>query len=132
MRSIILLSLLIVLPPTYGGTPDAGRGRTYPGTISGQTLLRDYLGPPRPRDDPWLKGGDIVNREMARGYMDGIKDATEGTVWCYVSGKPHELNEDIVNSLQELKPEQLKGRAAPLVINALRQLFPCPSTGRKP
>jgi hypothetical protein len=132
MRSIILLFLAIVLPPTFGAAPDAAGARTYPGTISGATLLRDYMGPPRARDDPWLKGGDIVDHEMARGYMNGIKDATEGMAWCYVSGKPHELNEDIASALQDLKPEQLKGRAAPLVVNALRQRFPCPPAGRKP
>lgn len=132
MRRTTLLIIAVGLPIVSAGTPGVLPKQTYHGTITGELLLRNYMGPPQPRDDPWLKGGDIVDREMARGYMDGIKDATEGTVWCYVSGKPHELNEDIANSLQELKPAQLKGRAAPLVINALRQRFPCPLIGRKP
>jgi len=105
---------------------------SYTGTISGEALLRDYMGPPKPRDDPFLKGGDIVDYQMARGYMNGIKDATEGTSWCYVTGKPHELNDDIAASLMKLKPSERKGRAAPLIVNALRQRFPCLSVRRPP
>lgn len=132
MRWITLLLLAIAVPAVFSGTRGALPKQTYHGTISGELLLRDYLGPSEPSTDKFVRSGEIVARETARGYMDGVKDATEGTAWCYVSGKPHELNEDIADSLAKLKPEQLKGRAAPLVINALRQLYPCPANGRKP
>lgn len=103
----------------------------YPGTITGATLLRSYMGPSEQRNDPFLKAGDIVDRQLARGFMDGIKDATEGSAWCYISGKPHELNDDIAVALSKLPPEALKGRAAPLVVEALRQRFPCSSATSK-
>lgn len=132
MRRFIFLVMVMALPFVFLQNAHAHGGPSYPGTISGETLLRDYMGPPRPRDDLFLKGGDIVDHEMARGYMNGIKDATEGTAWCYVSGKSHELNDDIAAALKKLKPEQRRGRAAPLVVNALRQRFPCPSNRTTP
>ena len=111
----------------------ASAGKPYYGTIDGATLLHNYVGPPRPRDDPFLKGGDSLNHELARGYLDGIKDATQGTVWCYRGGQPHELSQDITDELAKLSPTELKGPAAPLVMKALRQLYPCDRTqGRSP
>lgn len=132
MRRTILLAMVAAMPLGFGQAADVAAGQSYPGTMSGEALLRDYMGPLRPRDDPFLKGGDIVNQQMARGYMNGIKDATEGMAWCYVTGKPHELNDDIAAALMKLTPEELQGRAAPLVVNALRQRFPCPTVRRKP
>ena len=125
MRTALLLFAALVAAQS----PALGQGKPeYPGTMSGETLLRNYMGPPGPRDDPFLKGGDIVNHEMARGFMDGIKDVTESSVWCYGSGKPHELNDDIAADLAKLPPAELKKRAGPLVMKVLRQRFPCPST----
>jgi hypothetical protein len=128
LRIALTLMALSTMPAT------ATAGPHYPGTITGDLLLRSYMGPSERRDDPFLKAGDIVDRQLARGFMDGIKDATEGTAWCYVSGKPHELNDDIAAALSKLPPETLKGRAAPLVVAALRERFPCRngSLRRKP
>ena len=132
MRTAILFALASTVIPVFGQTAGIEPRQSYSGTISGEALLSDYMGPARPRDDPFLKGGDIVNREMARGYMNGIKDATEGKAWCYVSGKPHELNEDIAQALMKLEPEERKAPAATLVVNALSQRFPCPTDRRTP
>lgn len=132
MRWITLLVLAMAVPYLSGGTPGALPKRTYHGTISGERLLRDYMGPSEPSTNQFVRSGEIVNHEMARGYMDGVKDATEGAAWCYVTGKPHTLNDEIADSLSKLKPEELKKRAAPLIVNALRELYPCPANGRKP
>ncbi|PWF48808.1 Rap1a/Tai family immunity protein [Massilia glaciei] len=123
MRRALFVALVIVQTAQAAETP---AGRPYLGTVSGETLLRDYVGPPGPRDDPFLKGSDVLNFQMARGFMDGVKDATEGAAWCYVGGKSNELNEDIAAALTKLTPEERKGRAGPLVVDALRRLFPCP------
>lgn len=120
-RAAVMLTALIAVADAK-----AASHQPYAGTMRGDTLLRSYLGPAEQRTDPFLKAGDVVDHELARGFMDGIKDATEGSVWCYVSGKPHELNDDIAAALSKLPPEVLKGRAAPLVIAALRERFPCP------
>lgn len=125
MGATVLLALVAAMQSGSFPSGDIEIRRTYPGTLSAEALLRDYMGPKQPRDDPFLRGGDIVNQQMASGYMNGIKDATEGTAWCYIAGKPHELNDDIAAALMKLNARQLKGRAAPLVVDALRRRFPC-------
>ncbi|UOD32993.1 hypothetical protein INH39_15965 [Massilia violaceinigra] len=90
-------------------------------------MLQDYTGPARVNDDPFLKGADIVKHQMARGYMNGVKDASEGTQWCNNGRVSHEVNEDIATELRKLTPAQRKGPAAPLVIQALQKRFPCTS-----
>ena len=132
MGSSLLLATLLAMQSGALFDSNVDVRRSYPGTLTGDALLRDYMGPQGPRDDPFLKGGDIVNQQMARGYMNGIKDATEGTVWCYVTGKPHELNDDIAAALTKLDARDLRGRAAPLVADALRRRFPCPAKQRSP
>jgi hypothetical protein len=127
MRSAIIGALALVLPivAMAAGAPGARSHHHYSGTMTGDTLVRSYMGPPEARNDVFLKGGDAIARETARGYMDGIKDATEGTVWCFVTGLPHELNEDIVGAIEKLPLEERKGNAGPLVVKVLRQLYPC-------
>lgn len=114
----ILVQLLVALPI-------AALTSTYHPSTSGESLVRDFLGHPE------LVGNDPQNmntlfKETARGYLDGIKDATEGTAWCY-SGriKPHELNYQLIESIQGLSPAALKGNAAPLVVAALAKKLPC-------
>jgi opacity protein-like surface antigen len=128
----ILLAMVVAAQSGTLSMADAEGRRGYAGTVSAGVLLRDYMGPKRPRDDPFLMGSDLLNQQMARGYMNGIKDATEGAAWCYVSGKPHELNDDIAAALMKLNAKQLQGRAAPLVVDALRRRFPCPHSRRSP
>ena len=132
MGGAILLSMVVAMQAGSLANADDAVRRAYPGTLSADALLRDYMGPKQSRGDPFLKGADIVNQQMARAYMNGIKDATEGTVWCYVTGKPHELNDDIAAALMTLNAKQLRGRAAPLVVDALRRRFPCTPHRRSP
>lgn len=122
MRLFFLLALALALPIAAQAGPQ--HKRYYP-TITGEVLVRYYLGPPEPRHEA-LRADDYVNRAMARGYIDGIKDMSEGTAWCFAGGKPHELNEDIAVAISKLAPAEQRGSAGPLVIAALRQLFPCP------
>lgn len=132
MRGLIILALAIAMPIAFGGSLGALPKRTYHGTVSGEILLRNYMGPTEPSTNQFVRSGEIVDREMARGYLDGVKDATEGRDWCYVSGKPHTLNDEIADSLAKLGPDELKARAALLVVNALHHLYPCPTNGGKP
>lgn len=66
-----------------------------------------------------------ANREMARGYMDAIKDATEGKEWCFVGVKPDEMNEDISLAIRKLPPAEQQDNAAKLVVATLHRLYPC-------
>lgn len=131
MRGLIILSMAIAAPIASGGPLGTLPKRTYHGTVSGEILLRNYIGPTEPSTNQFIRSGEIVDREMARGYMDGVKDATEGKDWCYVAGKPHTLNDEIADTMAKLKPDELKASAGPLVINALRHLYPCPTNGGK-
>ncbi|PWF45090.1 Rap1a/Tai family immunity protein [Massilia glaciei] len=134
MCKYITRALLLGLALTslsQAATP-AFKPKPYYPTMTGDRLVRYHFGPPQPRDNPFLKGGDVVDHERARGFMDGIKDATQGTVWCFVAGKPHELNDDIAGAISKLGPEEQKGAAAPLVISALRQLYPCAAKREAP
>ena len=123
IRAMLLLTVAL---PVLG---QAAPVKRYHATMTGETLARYYLGYAEPRPDS-LKGGDLVNREMARGYMDGIKDTTEGTAWCYTGGKPHTLNADIADAISKLSPLDQKAPAGPLVVSTLRKLYPCPSDRR--
>lgn len=127
MRTLLLLALAL---PAVGQSAPIVVKPYYP-TMTGEALSRYYLGHSEPRHES-LKGGDYVNREMARGYMDGIKDMTEGTVWCNPGGNPDELNEDIAGAISKLPPQVQKRNAGHLVANALQQLFPCPANRRTP
>lgn len=38
---------------------------------------------------------DYIERDMTHSYVNGVKDATQGSTWCFVGAiLPHELNID--------------------------------------
>lgn len=121
----ILLALFIM--------PDTAVARPWHGSRTGASLVKDYLGYPELRDIP--QDANAQFHEGARSYLDGVKDITQGVVWCYDGYiKPHELNQELIESLQRLPAAELKGQAAPLVAAYLRKKYPCSaeSTRRKP
>ena len=66
--------------------------------------------------------------QLAKGYLDGINDATEGTAWCYTGRwKSDERDHALIIELAKLPPEVLRGNAAPLVLDFLRKKYPCPA-----
>lgn len=106
----ISLFLAVALPALVQAAPH----QKYFATMTGERLARYYL-------------GDVgyANREMARGYMDAIKDATEGKEWCFVGVKPDEMNEDISLAIRKLPPAEQQDNAAKLVVATLHRLYPC-------
>jgi hypothetical protein len=44
---------------------------------------------------------------------------------------PHELNYVVVEDMQRLRQEQLKGSAAALMLDALARRYPCASAGSR-
>lgn len=116
--------LLAVLPAVAYANP-------YFHSKTGENLVRDFLGPRGHQGE--LKGQDYLEHEVVRGYIDGIKDATQGTEWCYAGRiKPHELNFELVETIQRLPASARQRNAAPLLVDALRAKFPCPARGGKP
>ncbi|RYG21139.1 MAG: hypothetical protein EOO07_03355 [Chitinophagaceae bacterium] len=66
------------------------------------------------------------SRSIARLYMLGVMDSTEGKVWCdYKTLSTAALNEFVFEYMKKLKPEQLNRRAAFVIEDALRTNFPC-------
>ncbi|NHZ66425.1 Rap1a/Tai family immunity protein [Massilia genomosp. 1] len=103
-----------------------------PSVVTGEQLLRNFMGPPRENDDPFLKGADVIKHQTARGYINGVRDASEGVQWCFTGTLWKELNDDVASALKKLTPAQLKGPAAPLVIKVLHERFPCASVRNSP
>lgn len=69
-------------------------------------------------------------RTAARLYLLGVLDSTEGKTWCsYSQLKTVTINEFVFEYLKKQSAEKLKTRAATLIEEALRQSFPCTTTG---
>ncbi len=96
--------------------------------LSGDALILQFLGPPAHRGAT-PRGDAYVDREKARGYMDGVKDLTLGTEWCHPAGAPHKVHADIIEDMTKLSPTKRRGSAAPLVTEALTRRFPCKPPG---
>ncbi|MEW6761366.1 MAG: Rap1a/Tai family immunity protein [Pseudomonadota bacterium] len=74
-----------------------------------------------------------MNQELARMFLVGVHDATEGKDWCYsqrAKPKPDTLQDQAVHGLRAMNPKQLKRSAAVLVVEVWRAKYPC-TTGRK-
>lgn len=119
MRALVLWMLL-------AASAAAAPVLAYHAQMGGAQLVRDMLAEP-------AEGLNSIRRERAMGYIDGVMDATAGLQWC-PQGKPvpHELNYLVTEKIARMSPETLKGGAAPLVLNALRTLYPCAAEGVKP
>ncbi len=70
---------------------------------------------------------DYLNREKVDAYLNGIRDGAHGRDWCLATPLlPNELNANVVARMKAAySPAALKGNAAPLVLAALREQFPC-------
>jgi len=99
----------------------AGSAHAEPYHMTGEQLMRDML-----VDAFKASPREYMQRERAMGYLDGLMDGTAGRVWC-PAGKvvPHELNYNLMDELSKRGPSELKGNAAPLVLDSLRKLYPC-------
>lgn len=80
--------------------------------------------------DP-VTDGDFRERDRANYYVAGIKDATQGSLWCFRRALlPHELNTEVAHALKaRYSPDALKANAAPLVLDELRRRYPCGNAG---
>ena len=93
--------------------------------LSGKSLVEQFLGPPEEAKE--MKARTFAYHQHAKGYLDGINDATEGSLWCYTGRmKPHERDLALIVELAKLPPSTLRENAAPLVLDFLRRKYPCP------
>jgi hypothetical protein len=72
---------------------------------------------------------DYIERDQTHSYVNGIKDATQGRIWCFVGTiLPHELNIEVAFAVRATRSAgDLNGNAAPLVLEELRKRYPCKS-----
>jgi hypothetical protein len=83
-----------------------------------------------------LDGKDTLAEERESGlayhYVAGIKDGTQGTLWCFTGNlKPDELTYEIMHDLRRKhSASTLQGNAGPLIVEELRLRYPCKSSQR--
>lgn len=99
----------------------APQAYTYPSNMmTGEVVASRLLTPARSHED-------IFERDIAHAYVNGIKDGTQGTLWCFAGAiLPHELNIAIVSAMRQARTvEEMNGNAAPLLLAELRRRYPC-------
>lgn len=73
-----------------------------------------------------VRDADYFERDLMHGYVNGIKDGTQGTIWCFTGTiLPHELNIELVHAIKGRSRKDLEGNAAPLILEELRKHYPC-------
>jgi hypothetical protein len=92
----------------------------YSYTMDGETFVAMLMHP-----EP-LTGYNYTEREKAYSYLDGLKDATQGRVWCDVNQlKTVDMAYDIAGKIAKLKPAERKKSAAVLLLDILHSKYPC-------
>ncbi len=84
-------------------------------------MYRAMLDRPEPLD-----ANGYLEREKAYSYLDGIKDASQGRVWCEVGQlKTPDLAYDIADRIGRMQPAERQRSAALIVLDVLRRAYPC-------
>ena len=123
MRALTISAVVFVLLNL--GIRPASSKEPYAYTMTGQMLVDKLFGDGNDRP---VTGEAYLEREKAYSYMDGLKDATEGTVWCHARNQaPVDFAMDTASALSKLDAAQRRANAAPLVLEILSRKYPCPS-----
>lgn len=120
---LLLLRTALVIALALAGGIVRAAPYVYPyNAMTGAEVVRKLT--TRPASD-----ADYAERDQAFLYVAGVKDATQGSAWCFQGAlKPDELTYDLAFALkQQRTPAELKGAAAPLLVEELRRLYPCKS-----
>jgi len=139
MRALTLLGLMLVAPCL--AQPAAPSPE-----MTGEALVK-LMGNVDPARVSWSPASpfrsraiaaeyiDMANGEFVRGFIQGVRDATQGREWCpgaQVRPLPHEMDADARRALQGLPGAQLKRAAANLIAEVWRKAWPCPGQRREP
>ena len=125
MRAIVLLTASLLASDASATAPHYG----YPyNWMTVGEVVRKLTIEPRTEQE-------YLQRDLAHHYVNGIKDGTQGTLWCF-KGEilPHELNLELAHAIKRSSTTaQLQANAAPAFIDELRKRYPCAqqSGGRK-
>jgi hypothetical protein len=126
MRTLLLLSIAIALPCSAQPVAEIP-------WMTGQQLVALSAWPEGARSNIDLTPQQAMNQELARMFLVGVHDATEGKTWCFsrtAKPKPDTLQDQAMRGLRALPPAQLKRSAADLVVEVWRAKYPC-ATERK-
>ena len=75
---------------------------------------------------------DYPAREKAYSYLDGARDTAEGRVWCDVNQlKTPDMAYELSDEISKLSPARRSKNAASLILDMLRQKYPCRKEGAK-
>lgn len=113
MRRTLLLALM--LPAIAAAAP-------YPYTMNGDKFVK-MMGAltSSPNDDE-----AYIQREKAYSYLDGVRDGSEGTVWCdFNEYKTPDMAYEVAGRIAKLPPAERKKNAAPLILQQLQAMYPC-------
>lgn len=115
--------LLVVAASAYAA--GAKTRAIFPPRLSGDQLIADLLGNadlPKSEQSPKI----LYAQRFAEGYVAGVVDATEGSVWCAPAMKRHEVDDRVWTELYKRPRGSLPGNAGALRLEQYVAKFPCP------
>lgn len=69
----------------------------------------------------------LINHQFAEGYLAGVAANSEGKEWCGREQlKSAAVEAEVTTALRKLPHKQLQEEASGLIVNILREEFPCP------
>jgi hypothetical protein len=129
MRLAVIVTLVaaFAVPSLCVSAPS----QRHPARLTGKQFVTGFAG------EPGALAGEQslpfqVKQEIAVAYVAGVADATEGTVWCTRGTKPDEIDSMIYGEMRTISPEKLAGAAHPLMLEILKQKYPCPPKASTP
>lgn len=115
MRALLLLGVL----------PIAAQAAPYSHTLTGDRFVEMM------RPDP-ASGYEYQQREKAYSYLDGVRDASEGRVWCDAYQlKTPDMAYDLAGEIAKLPAAARKKNASLLLLDLLGQRHPCRQKGAR-
>lgn len=90
-----------------------------------KTLVEYYVG--EAGKSPWEQSAVALrNIELAKGYLAGVADAAQGSLWCDKSMvKTGEIDAEVIAQLKKLPSIEQNQAAAQAVTKILTRKFPC-------
>lgn len=113
----LISSLLLTSQYSYAAEKSSG-------FISGEKLISQFKGN-NPYPAPNQNVGKALSIEFASGYLSGIIESTEGTIWCNKYGTmPNEIKADVQSYIEKLPEKQRQQEARVLIVKALKKNYP--------
>ncbi|WP_288379973.1 Rap1a/Tai family immunity protein [uncultured Massilia sp.] len=103
--------------------------------MTGQQFVELSAWPDNAHSNIDLTPLQAMNQELARMFLVGVHDATEGKAWCFglrAKPKPDTLKDQAISGLRAMNQQQLRRSAAELVVEIWRSKYPCAKIGSAP